>query len=167
MKLVLKDNRVMATHSDDQSVTLVMYPGATSILSVPADTRVDFDTGSYSLPDMGWDRAHAWRYGEVTDKTSEIIDGPGYIYRSVPFHTDMVAQMNFSGLFAVRSGLSYPYTVWDGDGSVELADEQDLTAFCMGVMAHIETVRRQGKAVRDSLKDMTLEQLLNFTDPRS
>ena len=82
------------------------------------------------------------------------------------FHADLVAQMNFSGLFAVRAGLTYPYAVWDGDGSVELTDEADLTAFCMGLMAHIETVRRTGKVVRDSLKDMNYQGLLDFADPR-
>ena len=122
--------------------------------------------GNTPDPAFSRDDLYGQRYSEVTDRTSALIDAPGYVFRSVPFHTDIVAQMNFSGLFAVRSGLQYPYEVWDGRGSVSLADEQDLTQFCMGVMAHIESVRRTGKVVRDSLENMSYEELLNFVDPR-
>ena len=85
----------------------------------------------------------------------------------MPFHTDITAQLNFTALFQVRSGLEYPYVVWDGDGSVVFDNEADLMDFCMGLLRHVETIRRTGKAIRDSLKDMTYQQLVDFTDPRS
>lgn len=123
--------------------------------------------GNTPDPAFSWDELYAQRYQQVTDKTSQLIDAPGYVYNSVPFHTDMVAQLNFTALFQVRAGLSYPYVVWDGDGSVSFDDEQSLVEFCMGLMAHVETIRRTGKSIRDSLKDMTYEQLVAFVDPRS
>ena len=158
-----KQNWISITNDDD-SVTTSCYPPVVTFAKDKVE-RFLADGGTIESA-FTRDDLYTLRYTEVTEKTSTLIDAPGYVFRSVPFHTDIVAQMNFSGLFAVRAGLTYPYTVWDGDGSIELADEADLTAFCMGVMAHIETARRTGKAVRDSLKSMTLEELLAFVDPR-
>lgn len=109
---------------------------------------------------------YARRYQEVTDKTSRIIDGSGFVYGGVAFHTDMVAQMNFSGLFAVRAGLLYTYTVWDGEGSVGITGPEEMERFCMGFMAYIEAVRKEGKTIRDSLKNLDLQQLIDFVDTR-
>ena len=123
--------------------------------------------GNIPDPFQTRDELHAQRYAEVTNKTSALIDAPGYVYETVPFHTDITAQLNFTALFQVRSGLEYPYVVWDGDGSVVFDNEADLMDFCMGLLRHVETIRRTGKAIRDSLKDMTYQQLVDFTDPRS
>ena len=63
MKLVLKNNKVVATHTDDQNITLNMYPFADEIKIVPDDTKVYMDSGGSIFDDVSG-----------TSLTGQIID---------------------------------------------------------------------------------------------
>jgi hypothetical protein len=105
------------------------------------------------------------RYNEVTAKTEELITA-GIEYQNVVFHCDLIAQQNFTVLFMQKNELSYPYEIWDGNNSVQIQDADEMSDFCLQVMAFVEASRQNGKVLRDSLASMTLEELRNFSDSR-
>lgn len=52
MKLVLKNDKVIATHDDFQNITTAMYPDCI-IKIAPDGTIVNYETGDYTLPEGG------------------------------------------------------------------------------------------------------------------
>ena len=100
-------------------------------------------------------------------RTIELIDY-GIEYKGVRFWTDQIAQQNYTGLYVKRDSplITYPYTVWDGTGSVSISGSDEMDLFCSNVMAHVQTQRVYGKQLRDSLNEMTAEEVGQFEDPR-
>jgi hypothetical protein len=105
------------------------------------------------------------RYNEVTARTEELIDA-GIEYQNVVFHCDLIAQQNFTVLFMQKNELSYPYEIWDGNNSVQIQNADEMSDFCLQIMAFVESIRHNGKVLRDSLASMTLEELRSFSDSR-
>jgi len=112
------------------------------------------------LIDKQWDR--------INVKTEELINY-GIVYKGVRFWTDQNAQQNYTGLYIKKDSplVQYPYTIWDGTGSVSITGADQMDEFCSLVMIHVETQRVMGKTIRESLSGLTELELVNFVDPRS
>lgn len=101
----------------------------------------------------------------INKKTEDLIDN-GFEYQGINFRTDQIAQQNFTGLFNVKEMLSYPYTIWDGDESLDVPSEAELANFCITVLQFVESKRQEGKALRDNLSSLSEINLINYVDPR-
>lgn len=113
------------------------------------------------------------KYNEVTNKTAEIVNGNGFIYKGVNFYTDATAQQNFTALLIMKDSLPYPYQIWDGNDVVDIIDSNELQTFCVLVFNYIATKRKEGKDIRESLQQIIGEsdedykiRLESFIDPR-
>lgn len=105
-------------------------------------------------------------YEDINSKTEELINN-GIEYKGTRFWCDQTAQQNYTGLWLKRdSEVTYPYTIWDGTGSVQITGSDEMDVFCTNLMKHVETQRVTGKTIRDTVSGNTAVELLNFVDPR-
>ena len=108
-----------------------------------------------------------YQYDNINKNTEDLITS-GIVYQGVRFWTDDKAQQNYTALYVKRNDpeVQYPYTIWDGTGSVSLSDSSQMEDFCDKVMEHVQTQRVTGKQIRSTLETLTEVELLNFVDPR-
>jgi hypothetical protein len=78
-------------------------------------------------------------------------------------------QRNFTNLdrMANKGLLTYPYTIWCGEESVELANAQAVEDFYLMGVSFITQKLNEGKTVRASFRTMTLEQLKQWMKDNS
>ncbi|MBF0549254.1 MAG: hypothetical protein HQK60_01840 [Deltaproteobacteria bacterium] len=77
MKIVLKNGFIVASHSDEQDISLDQYPGASEVAIVPDDTLVMDDNGIF-LPDPRQSiDLEILRSGRLSEAKQSITD---YIY---------------------------------------------------------------------------------------
>jgi len=114
------------------------------------------------------DLLEAIQWTNVNTKTEELINY-GIEYEGVRFWTNQEAQQNYTGLYIKKDSplVTYPYTIWDGTGSVEITGSNQMDEFCSLVMIHVQTERVTGKTIRESLSGLTSLELVNYVDPRS
>jgi len=108
------------------------------------------------------------QWANVTSKTEELINY-GFEYEGVRFWTNQEAQQNYTGLYIMKDSalVTYPYTIWDGTGYVDIQNVEQMEEFCSLVMEHVETARVTGKIIRETLSGMSELELVNFVDPRT
>ncbi len=106
-------------------------------------------------------------YDNINSRTAELIDY-GIVYKDVRFWCNQEAQQNYTGLYVKKDSalVTYPYTVWDGTGSVSISASDEMDLFCSNVMTHVQTQRVYGRMLRDSLSGLTEVELINYEDPR-
>lgn len=109
------------------------------------------------------------RYNEINTKTDLLIANGYYTYGGVNFSTDLINQNNFMalGLNNIIGTIIYPYSIWNGYHTIELQNSTELLNFLQGFSSAVETIRRNGKTLRDTLINMTYEELENFQDTRT
>lgn len=114
------------------------------------------------------DLLEAKQWTNVNTKTEELINY-GIEYEGVRFWTNQEAQQNYTGLYLKRDSdlVEYPYTIWDGTGSIEITGAAHMDTFCSLIMTHVQTQRVTGKTIRESLSGLTSLELVNYVDPRS
>jgi len=96
---------------------------------------------------------------------SEIIAGFEWPpIDGVVFRMTAENQLNFTNLdrMANKGLLTYPYAIWCGEESVELADEQAVEDFYLMGVSFITQKLNEGKTVRASFRTMTLEELTSW-----
>jgi hypothetical protein len=73
---------------------------------------------------------------------------------------DAITQQNFTALYIMRDMQPLPYEVWEKDKSLLLASVEEIEAICQMIMANVETIRRQRKAIRDTFNNMTTAEII-------
>jgi len=111
------------------------------------------------------------RYSEINKKTQELIyAGIDYTYNSetIHFNFDIYNQLEFTAvrIKADTDELTYPYRIWEGNYSFNFENKSDLVAFLNTVFNFIQDKKDEGKELRDSLLDKTLQELIEFEDTR-
>ena len=168
MKLVLKQNEVIATHDDNQNITLTMYPCADKICYVPDNTSIPLEqTDPRICFDVGTLREYVRI--DINNVTDSLFLISVFTYGDIEFPVKKDNQFDYKTVVdEARAGfIEYPYEI-KGSGSTyyEIQDVDGANAFFIAGMTVVQTILRTGWALKDSLADMTVQELVEFEDPR-
>ncbi len=101
-------------------------------------------------------QAYNRNYAAFNARTS-AIEAAGFDYQGKRFHADAVGIANIQSLMIASGALAYPYTIYDGDATWELASAADVQTLGAAVFAFVGGVRASAKPLRDALKQQAGE----------
>lgn len=173
MKLIIKDSYLIADHPDTQAISLEQYPNADKICYAPNNIQIIRDEENFRIPDprinLDEETLRECVRTDINNVTEDLILTTTITYGGVEFPIKKENQFDYKAVVdEARAGfLSYPYTI-KGSGSTyyNLANLDDANAFYLSGMTAIQTILRTGWALKDSLSAMTMQELMDFDDPR-
>tara|TARA_R110001606_G_scaffold282248_1_gene430893 strand:- start:830 stop:1360 length:531 start_codon:yes stop_codon:yes gene_type:complete len=106
---------------------------------------------------------------QMTNANTSKLINEGFLYSGIVFPLDIEGQINFSELqrLAVAGHIDYPYEVWNGQESTELADASEVEVFYLSGIAHKEGIMNAGRATRISNRNLSLAALQSYVDTAS
>ena len=103
----------------------------------------------------------------IDGNTKRMIEA-GFTFQGMQFSCSATDQMNYTADMAVAATMSYPHSVKTAIGFVwNCPDQATYAAFYADFTAFVRAARQSGWALKDSLQNMTLDQLASFIDPRT
>ena len=103
--------------------------------------------------------------GKVIEKinagTAEAIYN-GVEYENVRFYLTAENQRNYAELDRNRNDLTYPVTVWCGDGELQLANADEVHAFYRFGYHHISIKLEEGRAAKAAARIKTTAELIEI-----
>lgn len=173
MKLVLKDSNLIATHMDNQTISLEQYPSADKICFAPDNIQIIFNEETLQTPDprinLDEETLRECVRTDINNVTDDLFLTTTITYGGIEFPIKKENQFDYKAVVdEARAGfLEYPYMI-KGSGSTyyNIANLDDANAFYLSGMTAIQTILRTGWALKDSLSGMTMQELLDFSDPR-
>ncbi len=106
---------------------------------------------------------------QMTNANTSKLINEGFLYAGIVFPQDLEGQLNFSELqrLAVAGHIDYPYEVWNGQESTELADAAEVEVFYLSGIAHKSGLMNAGRATRIANRNLSLAALQSYVDTAS
>ena len=107
----------------------------------------------------------------IDAKTRELIVY-GFKFDEVEFYMPLEWQFDVLNLYLIKDSLQYPYLLKVNskeDGSCvyyEIKDATHFSSLYTAVFSYIKNVLDEGRRLKDSLKDLSKDELENWLDPR-
>jgi len=160
---ITKESKLVDYYGEIEVGYTLLFPKFYSIWSEELNTWI-----------IDHDKLYQSIYSQVTSTTSSLIEKGYYQYKDssnnllISVSTDTINQGRFNAKAFICSlgQLTFPFEIWDGNVNYVFTTSNEFMTFCISYGSYIESIAREGKILRDSLKDMTDEELLNFKDPR-
>lgn len=138
------------------------------VVSVPTPEDIDTITNLSEIDGIE-DILRTSLRDSIDLKTDALFLTTTFTYNDVEFPVKKENQFDYKTVVdECRAGfIEYPFKI-KGVGSTYyfLTNLDDANAFFLASLTVVQTLLQTGWALKDSLAEMTLEQLMNFEDPR-
>ena len=169
MRILLKNGKVMGSHGDFESrVTLLENYGEGHVIRwVPDDTSLlPASDGGVADPRLIMDEGivRMCIREDIDNRTDELI-AQGFVYQSIQFKMDTEHQNTY--MFSYLLNQTYPYTVKGvGENYLIFQDRNEHTTFIVSGFTACSTIIQTGWGIKESLDEMTKEEMLAWVDSR-